>query len=180
MIYVALLRGINVGGKNRVEMARLKQAFEAIGCSQVVTYINSGNVIFSDQRKPAELKVLIEQAIAKEFVLDVPVVLRDQANIANLCAKIPAAWTNDSDQRTDVLFLWDDIDNKSIIEKVVHKPDIERLLYLPGALVWNVDRQHVMRGSTAKLIANVLYKSMTIRNVNTLRKLDALMSGLKT
>ena len=50
MVYVALLRGINVGGKNIVEMARLKQAFEELGFTSVKTYINSGNVIFRAER----------------------------------------------------------------------------------------------------------------------------------
>ncbi|MFZ0012812.1 MAG: DUF1697 domain-containing protein, partial [Acidimicrobiia bacterium] len=52
MIYVALLRGINVGGKNKVEMSRLKETFEAAGAETVSTYINSGNVIFSSDRSP--------------------------------------------------------------------------------------------------------------------------------
>jgi uncharacterized protein (DUF1697 family) len=52
--YVALLRGINVGGNNRVEMTKLKKVFEELGFADVSTYINSGNVIFSSQRKDAE------------------------------------------------------------------------------------------------------------------------------
>ena len=51
MVYVALLRGVNVGGKNKMEMARLKATFEAAGMKDVTTYINSGNVIFSDNRR---------------------------------------------------------------------------------------------------------------------------------
>ena len=67
MTYLALLRGINVGGKNKVEMARLKTLFESIGCGDVRTYINSGNVIFTSNRVAARLRTSIEKAIAKEF-----------------------------------------------------------------------------------------------------------------
>ena len=77
MTYLALLRGINVGGKNKVEMARLKTLFESIGCSDVRTYINSGNVIFTNGRVAARLRTSIEKAIAQEFGFDVRVVLRD-------------------------------------------------------------------------------------------------------
>jgi uncharacterized protein (DUF1697 family) len=178
MIYVALLRGINVGGKNRVEMSRLKQVFEAAGCEQVLTYINSGNVVFSDKRPAKTLKPLLEKAIENTFNLQISIVLRDLANVENLCKEIPSAWTNDTEYRTDVLFLWDAIDDKTVIEKVLHNPAIEHVRYLPGALVWHTERVNVRKGSLVKLLENSLYKSMTIRNINTVRKLNSLMSGL--
>lgn len=53
MKYVALLRGINVGGKHTVDMAGLKELFEAAGCAQVVTYLNTGNVVFEASAKPS-------------------------------------------------------------------------------------------------------------------------------
>lgn len=180
MIYVALLRGINVGGKNRVEMARLKKTFETAGCEQVATYINSGNVVFSDKRSVKILQPLLAKAIAADLGFSVPLILRDQANIKAACQKIPADWTNDTEYRTDVIFLWDAIDDKTVIDKVLHNPAIENLRYLPGALVWNTERKNVRKGSLVKLIENSLYKSMTIRNINTVRKLNALMSGLES
>ena len=71
MTYVALLRGINVGGHAKVEMPRLKQLFITLGCTDVMTYINSGNVIFSDGRTAKELSLLIEAAMLAEFGLAV-------------------------------------------------------------------------------------------------------------
>lgn len=176
MVYVALLRGINVGGNTRIEMPRLKAAFEALGCQKVSTYINSGNVIFQDDRTAKELVPLIEAAIAKDFGFAVRVVLRDLPNLSQLCAQIPADWANDKEQKTDVLFLWDEIDGPDILDKVVIKPSIERVLYSPGALVWNIGRENVTRGSGVKLIKTGLYQHMTVRNINTVRKLYELMS----
>lgn len=176
MIYVALLRGINVGGNAKVEMAKLKASFESLGCADVVTYINSGNVIFSDARKPDALVPLIEKAIEHDFGLNIRVILRDQANIQLLNQKIPADWTNDSVQKTDVLFLWDEINKPNILDKVIIKPELERVLYLPGALVWNIGRADVTRGGAIKLIKTSLYAHMTVRNINTVRKLNQLMS----
>jgi uncharacterized protein (DUF1697 family) len=175
MTYVALLRGINVGGKARVEMPRLKNLFEGLGCEHVSTYINSGNVIFDDPRPAAELVPLIQQAIAGEFKLSVRVVLRSHASITKLCGKIPDSWTNDTEQKTDVMFLWDEINNKNILTKVRINPDIERVLYIDGALVWNIGRKDVTRGGGVKLIKTDLYEHMTIRNINTVRKLHDLM-----
>jgi uncharacterized protein (DUF1697 family) len=176
MKYAAFLRGINVGGKTKIEMPRLKAIFEDLGCKDVLTYINSGNVIFSDNRPAMELKSLVEQAIADEFKLEVPVVIRDQANVAYLVDKIPAGWTNDKQQKTDVMFLWEDIDDKGILERVIINPKIERILYLSGALVWNIGRENVAKGGGVKLIKTDLYRQMTVRNINTVRKLHQLLS----
>lgn len=157
-----------------MEMPRLKAIFESLGCQNVSTYINSGNVIFEDSRSAKELQQIIEAAIAKEFGLDVPVVLRDKDNIAVLVQKIPADWNN-TDQRTEVMFLWDEIDGKEIASHFAVNPKIERLIYLPGALVWNIGREDYKQGSGPKLIKTDFYKKMTGRNINTVRKLNDLM-----
>ena len=178
MIYVALLRGINVGGKAKVEMPKLKKVFEALGCKNISTYINSGNVIFEDGRSEKALTAVIELAIKEKLGLSVPIVLRSLKQIRTLHDAIPVEWTNDTLQKTDVHFLWRSIDNKDILNKVVIKPQLENVLYVEGALVWNIGRKDVTRGGAIKLIETELYRSMTIRNVNTVRKLYSLMNAL--
>jgi uncharacterized protein (DUF1697 family) len=178
MVYVALLRGINVGGNAKVEMPRLKALFETLGCENVSTYINSGNVIFKDSRTAKELVPLVEKAILKEFGLPVRVVLRDFENIQKLCEEIPAGWTNDMEQKTDVMFLWGEIDDKNILDKVRVNPNIENVRYVAGALVWNIGRENVTRGGGVKLIKTDFYRHMTIRNINTVRKLETLMGQI--
>ncbi|MBC7707863.1 DUF1697 domain-containing protein [Polaromonas sp.] len=175
MKYVALLRGINVGGNAKVEMPRLKKVFESVGCTAVSTYINSGNVVFDDNRPRDMLTERIEDAIAKEFGMDIKIVLRDEASIQAICRISPASWTNDSNQKTDVLFLWEEIDDPSIIDRVVINPDIENVRYAGGALVWNIGRENATRGGGVKLIKTDMYKLMTVRNINTVRKLQELM-----
>lgn len=175
MRYVALLRGINVGGKAKVEMTRLKAVFEKAGATEVSTYINSGNVLFTDSRQPNELVTLIESSIESEFGFKVPIVLRTANQIKTLIESIPSEWTNDTVQRTDVMFLWDEIDNENILQAVHSNPEIERTMYVPGALIWNIGRQNVMRGSAIKLVNTSLYKQMTIRNINTVRKIQTLL-----
>lgn len=178
MVYVALLRGINVGGNTKVEMPRLKALFEKSGSKKVSTYINSGNVIFEDTRTVQEFVPLIEKAIAKEFGLNVRVILRDRENIKKLCQEIPDEWTNDKEQKTDVLFLWDEIDSPEIMSKIKINPAIEKALYIDGALVWNIGRENITRGGGIKLIKTDFYKHMTARNINTVRKLNQLLQKL--
>lgn len=177
MKYVALLRGINVGGNSKIEMARLRTLFADLGYTNVSTYINSGNVIFDTDDNQQQITNDIEQGIKEAFGLSVPVLVRTKESVDTLCQEIPSEWENDSNQRTDVLFLWHEIDNLSILESIKHKPDIERVLYLPGALVWNIDRKNVTRGSMLKIIGTDVYKKMTVRNINTVRKLQQLMAS---
>lgn len=176
MIYVALLRGINVGGKQKIAMVELKVMFEQLGYTNVRTYINSGNVVFATDASPeVQLAKKVERGILKHFSLTVPVVVRNISHIQSLVEKIPDDWANDSLQRTDVMFLWEDIDSPDVLEHIATKPDIETVLYLPGALVWNIGRQNVARGGGIKLIGTDIYKFMTARNINTVRKLLDLM-----
>ena len=177
MIYLALLRGINVGGKNRVEMTRLEKMFQSIGATEVRTYINSGNVIFEHDRKPARLRTAIEKAIEAEFGFEVRIVLRSVDEVKSLTKAIPAAWKEDSTMRCYVMFLWEDVDDPAVLDKVTIKDGLDDVKYVPGAIVWRVDRNVLTRSGMMRLTSDDLYKQMTIRNVNTVRKLADLMSS---
>ena len=177
MIYVALLRGINVGGKNKMAMPRLKRTFEEVGLTDVTTYINSGNVIFKDsRRKPATIISALEKAIEQDFGLQIKVLIRDLAAIRKTIKALPDNWTNDNSMKCDVMFLWDGFDRKDILDDLKIKPDIEDVVYVPGAIIWRVDRPNVTRTGMMKLLGTDLYKGMTIRNCNTVRKLAELMT----
>jgi uncharacterized protein (DUF1697 family) len=83
---IALLRGVNVGGNKRVEMARLRALMEELGYSDVRTYVNSGNVVFSGPRRSEQH---LERAIAEAFGFEVPVVLRSRDELADVVAANP-------------------------------------------------------------------------------------------
>jgi uncharacterized protein (DUF1697 family) len=87
--WVALLRGINVGGKNKLPMRDLAALFEQAGCSDVQTYIQSGNVVFDTSSRPERLAVTVEKRIAERFSLTVPVVLRSGAELARIARANP-------------------------------------------------------------------------------------------
>ena len=174
--YVALLRGINVGGNRKVDMKQLKATFEHAGMNDVSTYINSGNVIFrSDSDDPVSLTELLESAIQSEFGFPVKVMLRDTGNIRALVEMLPDDWVNGPEAKCDVMFLGEDVDDRAVLDLLTIKPEIDDVRYGPGAVLWRVERSAATRSGMLKLVGTDLYANMTVRNCNTLRKLDALM-----
>ncbi|CAM3404933.1 DUF1697 domain-containing protein [Marinicrinis lubricantis] len=181
MIYVALLRGINVGGNNKIDMKQLKKAFEDAGMHHVVTYINTGNIIFdSDIPSKTDISRILEQAIQDVFGLQIKVLVRSIDDMAKVMDSLPEHWTNGQQMKSDVMFLWDEIDDESILEQLQAKPDIDTVIYLPGAILWSVERQHVTKSGMHKIIGTKIYRQMTVRNVNTTRKIVELMLAAKS
>lgn len=176
MVYVALLRGINVGGNRKVEMARLKAVFEAAGMLGVSTYINSGNVLFgAPARKGAALARELESAIEAEFGFPVPVIIRDANQMSALDAELPDDWMDGPRTKCDVMFLAREVDRPDILDSLTIKPEIDEVRYTPGAILWRVDRPKVTRSGLMRIVGSELYLQMTIRNCNTARKLAALV-----
>lgn len=88
-IYIALLRGINVGGKNIIKMAELKRAFEEIGLCEVKTYIQSGNVLFKSNEEEELLRKKIEMKIEENFGFSIIVILRTIAELEQIILNCP-------------------------------------------------------------------------------------------
>ncbi len=175
--YVALLRGINVGGKNIISMAKLKTQFEALGYHQVRTYINSGNVIFQATSDARHLETAIESALDRTLELPVRVVVRSLAEMEQLLHDLPPDWDTRPDRKYDIIFLRHTIDSPDILRHFTLKPDIEDLIYLPGTLLWWGDRQAFSRAGFVRVMGTPVYADMTIRGTNTVRKLTALMQA---
>lgn len=176
MIYLALLRGINVGGNNKIDMKLLKQTFERAGMNDVMTYINTGNIIFSDNsQSKIELSHRLEEVILKEFGLQIRVLIRSIDEIKGIIKAIPDTWKNDKEMTGDVMFLWDEVDDIALLEKLIIKPSIDTVIYVPGAILWMVDKINISKSGKSKIIGTKLYKQVTIRNVNTTRKIYELM-----
>lgn len=180
MIYIALLRGINVGGNNKIDMKQLKASFERVGMRDVVTYINTGNIIFdSDIPSNSELAAVLEAAILADFGLQIRVVVRSFEEFSRIAEALPHDWSNGPAMKSDVLFLWEEVDHESSLEQLVIKPEFDRVIYVPGAILWSVDREHVTKSGMQKLIGTKLYYKVTVRNINTTRKIYELMKAAK-
>ncbi|CAN5221724.1 DUF1697 domain-containing protein [soil metagenome] len=106
MKYVAFLRGINVGGKNKIKMETLREMFSALGFENVKSYINSGNVIFETQKADDnKLAAKIEKAIEKEFALSIKVMVRSIDEIEEIINNNPFAGQFENEKDLHVFFL---------------------------------------------------------------------------
>ena len=178
-VFVALLRGVNVGGNNMISMRALKESFEKSGFTQVSTYINSGNIIFTTNEDDArKLEIKIEQMLLKEYQLDSKVVLRSLPEMAKLVKSLPPDWGGDSNWRYNVMFLRHTVDSKKILADLPAKSDIEEIVYRPGTLLWSALASEANRSNMVKLASKKIFKEMTVRNLNTTKKLHELMKKL--
>ena len=178
MRYVALLRGINVGGRTLVKMADLKACFEQLGFAAVSTYIASGNVLFeSDEDDRDELATTIEAAIEQRFELPVKVVVLDQPAYAAIVRSIPESWIGDGTRRANVAFLRRGTDAEQVVRELEPDPAIEEVKAVEGAILWATRRDALNRSVMRKLIGGAAYKELTVRNLNTTLKLRDLLGG---
>jgi len=175
MTYVAFLRAVNVGGRGIVSMAVIKEAFFALGLSDVRTYINSGNVIFSTRASNAQrLMARIEKALEQHTGMAIKVLVMDHKTLKKMVDAIPRNWVDDKTMRTYVLLLWKELDDRRILDRLPVKRGVDELSYTPGAVVWRVDRENVGRSQMNRIVGTPLYKRITIRSANTMRKLNEL------
>lgn len=175
-IFVALLRGVNVGGKNMIRMSSLKDSFERMGFDKVATYINSGNIIFSTQKGDArKLERSIEGMLSGEHGLECKVVVRGFSEMADLIKSLPDAWDGDESWKYNVIFLRHSIDSEEILDNLKPASDIEQIVYRPGTLLWSARISDMSRTSLHRLPGQKLFQEMTVRNTNTTRKLYELM-----
>ena len=178
MKYVALLRGVNVGGNHRVPKAELKTVLERLGFSDVLVYINSGNAVFTSDHEPTPAEV--QGALERHFGFDIPTLVLSADKIRAIAAAIPPGWTNDapspdkSGQKSDVLYLFDEANAPGILQKLGYKPDIETMIYVDGAVLANISRADQSKSSLLKIVGTPLYRQITIRNITTAKKLAEL------
>jgi uncharacterized protein (DUF1697 family) len=176
MKYVALLRGINVGGGNMISMKELAAVFEAAGMASVRTYINSGNVVFETaSHDRAHVAELLRGAIEEQFGLAIRVLVLGIDELGSVVSALPGDWHNDATTKCDVFFLWAEIDNPSILERLDYDPAMEDVRYTPGAVIRRVDKKNAAKSRLTKIVGTPLYQQMTVRNCNTARKLLELM-----
>jgi len=172
--YVALLRGINVGGANKVPMADFRTVVAGLGYADVQIYIPSGNVVFGSSAKEAALVVSLEAAIAQAFSLQIPVVVRSNAQLAAVLAADP--FPDAASNLAHVAFLSAKPPAKAVaaLDPDRSPPDVFRVV---GREVY----LHYPNGSgrsklTGDYLERVLGVRATVRNRNTVTKLLALMA----
>jgi uncharacterized protein (DUF1697 family) len=176
--YLALLRGINVGGNNIIKMADLKACFENMGFTDVLTYIQSGNVLFkSDEPDKIKLTLEIEKVLSESFGYKSVVVLTTHDQLEAVIKKAPKGYGNKPEEyRYDVLFLKDNLDAMEVIKDLKLREGVDSVY--PGHEVVYFSRLISRAGQSylTKIITLPVYKYMTIRNWNTTSNLYELMN----
>jgi uncharacterized protein (DUF1697 family) len=179
--YVILIRGINVGGKNTISMGELKACLEKLGCTNVITYINSGNVLVTSDKSPTLLKSLIEDALPKNFKLDselikIHVLTREQ--LSAVVKNKPKGFGEEPKKYySDAIFLIDcSVEDAMSVFKP--KEGVDKIW--PGNGVIYSQRLGELRtkSNLSRIVGTSVYKSMTIRNWNTTTKLLKMLEEL--
>jgi uncharacterized protein (DUF1697 family) len=174
MKYVVLLRGVNVGGKRKVEMGRLRNLLEASGFQKIQTYLNSGNIIFESEKALAQLQKEMAKLLEKEFSFSIPFLIKTSEEMRQVASSIPETWHNNSDEKTDVAYLFPEISEKDVLAELPWDTDYIELCMAPGVIVWHIERENLNRSRLSKIVGHQVYQLMTVRNVNTARRLAGM------
>jgi|SRR6187200_536478 len=177
--YLALLRGINVGGKNLIKMADLKACLEGDGLEDVVTYIQSGNVVFGSSRSGlTELTDRIEALLSTTFGYEASVVLRSRSQMRATVDRAPAGFGDDPARyRYDAIFLKAPLTARTAMKSVPTKEGVDRADAGPGVLYFSRLTSRATQSRLSKIVGTPAYRNMTIRNWNTTTKLARMLES---
>ncbi len=163
MRYILLLRGVNVGGKNKVSMSELKNMLLASGFEDIDSYINSGNLFFTSLKKPESCISKIRQVLDTNYNFSIPFALMTKDEYLEERASLPDWWYENLARR-DVLFFSCGLDTSNIIE----------IIYVgKNAICWGKydESEYLKTTYHKKLIKQDFYKEITIRNGKTFEKI---------
>jgi uncharacterized protein (DUF1697 family) len=177
--YLALLRGINVGGNNIIKMTDLKSCFEKLGFNNVLTYIQSGNVVFtSDIKDKNKLTKKIEHALTERFNYKALVVVITHRELKKVIDEAPHGFGKDADAfRYDVLFVKEPSRPDDTMKVISTREGVDRAYAGKSVLYFSRLISKASQSRLTKIVALPVYKNITIRNWNTTTKLLALMEN---
>ena len=170
--YVALLRGINVGGKRPVPMADLREMFTAAGLCDVATYIQSGNVVFSTDQPAKGLEARIESALAERFEGPIPVVVRSLRQVRAVVTLAPAGFGERPDEfHSDVIFLKAPLTPAAAMKVVQLRDGVDQAWSGSGVLYFARLSERRTQSRLSKVMGTPEYQLMTVRNWRTTTRL---------
>jgi uncharacterized protein (DUF1697 family) len=176
--YLALLRGINVGGNNPVPMADLRDCVEKLGATDVATYIQSGNVLFDGGRTAAATWIeRLEGALADRFGYDARIALRSHRQLRAVVDGAPAGFGSEPDRyRSDVVFLLGPSTAAQVVDQMRAREGVDTMTAGDGVVYFERLTARASQSYLSKVVGTPVYREMTIRNWRTtttlLRMLD--------
>lgn len=183
-IYIALLRGINVGGKNIIKMADLKKAFEDLGLNEVKTYIQSGNVLFKSDEEEETLRKKIEHKIETTFEMCIHVVLRTAEEFESIIKSCPfteeeiqlAQSTSVGESLYVALLTQEPLQER--VEKLLTYKNLKEQCEIKGREVFLLFHESILKSKLANNLQKLEIPS-TVRNWKTINKLSSLAKAMK-
>lgn len=173
--YIALLRGINISGKNKIPMSELKKGFEELGFENASTYLNTGNVIFSaEDENENTLSNKIESMIKNRFDLDIPVFVISQEKLKEILNNAPDWWGSDNKEIYDnLIFIMPPLSYLDFCNEMGSlKEEYEKAQSCQNAVFWSFSRRYYQKTNWwSKTAASGISGKLTIRTANTVRKI---------
>jgi uncharacterized protein (DUF1697 family) len=174
--YVALLRGINVGGRNKVPMADLREAVEAVGHTDVTTYIQSGNVLFTSTRPRAEIESELEKRLERRFGFPLVVVVRSHAQLRAIVEQAPKGFgKKPGTYHSDTIFLRSPLTPAKAMQVVKLRDEVDQVWIGRGVLYFARLSARRTQSKMSSIVGTPEYALMTIRSWQTTTKLLALL-----
>ena len=173
MKFIVLLRGVNVGGKNRVEMNLLKDEFIKSGFLNVKTYINSGNIVFESQITDVDvIKEKCQESILEKFGLNIFVAVLTWDSVFEAIKNAPSWWGEDPESKHNAIFVIPPATTGEILAEVGDsKPDYEKVGFFGNVIFWSAPIKTFSKTRWSKIVGTSAYNKITIRNLNTTKKL---------
>lgn len=176
--YIALLRGINISGKNKISMSELKEGFTELGFVEIATYLNSGNVTFTTIIEDKEiLSNKIKAMIRDRFDLDIPVFSVSQEELEEVLCNAPDWWGNDKKEIYDnLIFLMPSLSYEEFYDEIGNpKAEYEKVYHYKNTVFWSFSRKEYQKTNWwSKTAKAKVSDRITIRTANTVKKIVCL------
>ena len=176
--YVILMRGINVGGKNKIRMAELRLRLEELGLEDVATYVQSGNVVLRSDLDAASLSAKIEDMLPRRFELDssiVRVVALDYATFKKIVAQAPEGFGTDTASYRDNVIFFADSSPTEAMPQFEAREGVDTVWQGDHAVYFRNSVPNASKSRLNRITQQPIYRSITIRNSNTTTKVLKLL-----
>jgi uncharacterized protein (DUF1697 family) len=174
--YIAFLRGINVGGHNKVSMSELKRHLQQKDFHEVVTYINSGNILFSSAlNDTSDLRVKVEAIILEAFELKISVMILSLDDLSTALSHAPIWWDVDETAKHNAIFVLQSADVLAVYREICDlKLASEQVELFGNVIFWSVPIEDYSAASLSKVVRAKTLEKITVRNAKTTKKMLTL------
>lgn len=174
MKYIALLRGINISGKNKISMSELKSELEKNKYQNVSTYLNSGNVIFeSDIDNKESIMKDIYKIIKNKFNLEIPVFIMTSLELEDILSHNPDWWGTDNKEIYDnIIFIIPPTTYNEVFDTIGSPNEYEKIQEYKNNIFWSFDLKNYRKSNWwSKTASTEISDKITIRTANTMKKI---------